>query len=224
MDCRLFGLCALLAAALAAFAPVADADGAEGVLFASLPKTLIVTATVNGQTITAANDVVMNYKTGNLAVTWNLNSTVTDTSAYKSIQFKMCFGAADQDDRPWRANDPGLLKSKTCKYPIHYVHSFVPSGNFTINKATLNTIEQIPQAHYFVRAFVMNVTNCTVPGNCAIAFGQTANKNRTSPLFFFQAYTGRHGSLVATTIAISVTSYLALGAFFVVEKALRKRA
>eukprot|EP00270_Netrium_digitus_P020032 TRINITY_DN809_c0_g1_i1.p1 TRINITY_DN809_c0_g1~~TRINITY_DN809_c0_g1_i1.p1 ORF type:complete len:218 (-),score=41.41 TRINITY_DN809_c0_g1_i1:367-1020(-) len=187
-----------------------------GVLFASLPKTLIVKAQIDGHN---ATNNTLRYERDNLTVTWWLNQSFAgmDTN-YKKVVIKLCFGMRSAVNRAWRKNYPDLQKSKTCKYKIA-AQKYHPEGNTTTWQADKDT----PGAYYFVRVFVLNSSDPTAsPANNAIAFGQTTDKNRTKNLFMVEPYDGRSGSLNIVIIVLSFASYILLFGFFVVERLLKK--
>eukprot|EP00897_Mesotaenium_endlicherianum_P006158 jgi/Mesen1/5570/ME000280S04666 len=192
--------------------------GAEGgVLFASLPKAIILTATINGQNVTEGSKVKVREDVINIK--WRLNETFAGQDGnFKGLFFKLCFGPSSQIDRPWRKNNADLSQSKTCKYPIKSIN-YTSSGSLDyIPKDT------VPGAYYFVRVFAVNVSGCIAPGECAVAFGQTSNSSRTSNLFHVTPYSGRHTSLIIVAIVISIVSYLSLASFFIVERMLKKQS
>lgn len=185
--------------------------------FTTLPKSLIVSAQINGQNITEGSTLLYMHDT--LTVSWKLNSSFSgNDSNYKKVLIKLCFGASSAVDRAWRKNNANLLKSKTCKYKIA-AQKYTPEGNTTKWKAP----DDIPGAYYFVRAFVLNDSSTeAVPGMNAVAFGQTSDKDRKAHLFQVIPYKGRTWTLNIAVIVISIASYATLAAYFVYERSSKK--
>jgi len=181
------------------------------VLFSSLPRTLVVTASPNqGQVLVAGEDKI--------TVTWGVNQTLpagTD-STYKSIKVKLCYAPVSQVDRAWRKTVDIIAKDKTCQFQI--VAKPYDASNTTVQSFELTVERDVPSATYFVRAYAYNSENVEV------AYGQTTNAQKTTNLFEIQSITGRHVSLDIAAVCFSAFSVLSLAGFFVAEKRRTKRS
>ncbi|XP_062169619.1 high-affinity nitrate transporter 3.1-like [Alnus glutinosa] len=181
------------------------------VLFSSLPRTLVVTASPNqGQVLVAGEDKI--------TVTWGVNQTLaagTD-SAYKTIKVKLCYAPISQVDRAWRKTVDNMAKDKTCQFQI--VAKPYDASNKTVQSFELTVERDVPSATYFVRAYAYNSEDVVV------AYGQTTNAHKTTNLFEIQSITGRHMSLDIAAICFSGFSVLSLAGFFVAEKRRAKRS
>uniref|UniRef100_A0A7N0VGP2 High-affinity nitrate transporter n=1 Tax=Kalanchoe fedtschenkoi TaxID=63787 RepID=A0A7N0VGP2_KALFE len=173
------------------------------VLFSTLPRSLVVTASPkNGEELKAGES--------NLTVTWGLNSTFpagTD-AAYKAVKVKLCYAPISQTDRAWRKTKDLISKDKTCQFKIvgkAYTSSGVLSANWVVEKS-------IPTGTYFVRAYAYDQE-----GN-PVAYGQTTDAKKSSNLFQVEAVTGRHVSLDIASACFSGFSLFALLGFFYLEK------
>jgi hypothetical protein len=83
-------------------------------------------------------------------------------NASDTVQLKACYSNYSQVDRPWRATNNIISKSKKCPFVIKAGLSPV-SGN-----ATWSPKEVVPTATYFVRAFVMHNSSATVQYQVAL--------------------------------------------------------
>lgn len=212
--------CNLIAAlSLLLVLPLVSAGVKPGVIFGTLSKTLVVNASINGQPISVDGTSEMKYGLDNLTITWALNSSFAGKDAdYKQVFFKLCFGAKSAIDRPWRKNNVDLRKSKTCKYSIKRF-TYNASGGSLVYRA----VDTIPDASYFVRAFVLNTTDREAgPADHAVAFGQTTDVNRTKSLFHVIGFSGRNKGITIFTICFSVVSYATLIGYFLVERSRKK--
>ncbi|OWM65400.1 high-affinity nitrate transporter 3.1-like [Punica granatum] len=179
------------------------------VLFSSLKRTLVVTATPKaGEVLKGGEDKV--------TVTWSLNGTYKgQDSEYKTVKVKLCYSPISQKDRGWRKTEDELHKDKTCQFTIvsRPYSASAPKGNFTW------TIEKdIPQATYFIRAYALNAKDDQV------AYGQTTNTGKTTNLFTVNAVTGRHVSLDIASVCFSAFSVVSLAFFFAIEKRKAKKS
>ncbi|KAE8124332.1 hypothetical protein FH972_019230 [Carpinus fangiana] len=181
------------------------------VLFSSLPRTLVVTASPNqGQVLVAGEDKI--------TVTWGVNQSLpagTD-SAYKTIKVKFCYAPISQVDRAWRKTVDNISKDKTCQFLI--VSKPYDSSNKTVQSFELTVQRDVPSATYFVRAFAYNSENVE------LGYGQTTDAHKTTNLFEVQSITGRHVSLDIASVCFSAFSVLSLLVFFVAEKKRAKRS
>ncbi|KAH7294829.1 hypothetical protein KP509_27G020700 [Ceratopteris richardii] len=144
-----------------------------------------------------------------LFVTWALSSAAqVDDSSYKTVELKLCFGVPSQIDRPWRKTNNVLSKDKTCGFNIGSPQPYNRAGN-TINWLVR---KEIPFAHYFVRAYVLDSAGEKV------AYGQSSNAQRTSNLFRIEAISGRHASIDIAAAVFSAFSVISLLGFFFYEK------
>ncbi|CAN8253500.1 unnamed protein product [Cochlearia groenlandica] len=174
-------------------------------LFSALDKNALevkVTPSRVGEVLDAGKD--------KLAITWKLSSTVKTESLFKTIKVKLCYAPISQVDRPWRKTHDELFKDKTCPHKI--VAKPYDSSNKTIQSFEYTLERDIPTGTYFVRAYAVDANNHEV------AFGQSADANKTGPFFSVQAISGRHKSLDIASICFSVFSVLSLFVFFVNEK------
>ncbi|KAH7294824.1 hypothetical protein KP509_27G020500 [Ceratopteris richardii] len=179
------------------------AEGAT--LFSELSNSL--TVSVTGADNTSPNGT----KAGadELLVTWALNSAAqVDDSSYKTVELKLCFGAPSQVDRAWRKTNDILSKDKTCGFKIASPQPYNRAGNTT--KWLVG--KEIPFAHYFVRAYVLDSAGEKV------AYGQSSNAQRTSNLFTIEPISGRHASIDIAAAVFSAFSVISLFGFFFYEK------
>ncbi|KAK6924772.1 High-affinity nitrate transporter [Dillenia turbinata] len=173
-----------------------------GVLFSTLPHTLVVNASPQqGQVLKAGEDKI--------EVTWQLNETFpagTD-SAYKSVKVKLCYAPISQKDRAWRKTDDNLSKDKTCQFTMvaEEYNDAVQTFQWTIQR-------DIPTASYFVRAYALDSQGTQ------LAYGQTTDGHKTINLFDIQGISGRHVSLDIASACFSAFSLLALLGFFFAER------
>lgn len=185
-----------------------------------LPKSIIVTTTINGVALKPNASSVLKYNADTLTVTWKLNESYAgNDTKYKSVFIKLCFGSMSATDRPWRKNNDNLMKSKTCKYAIKR-QDYTAAGS----SVTYKLVDTIPSAFYFVRVFVMNTTvaEASLPGHNAVALGSSTDKNRMTNLFTVEAYTGRSTGITIGIICFSIASYALLIGFFLVERMMKK--
>lgn len=87
-------------------------------------------------------------------------------NASDTVQLKACYSNYSQVDRPWRATNNIISKSKKCPIVIKAGLSPV-SGN-----ATWSPKEGVATATYFVRAFVMHNSSATVQYQVALGNSQ----------------------------------------------------
>ncbi|XP_059657832.1 high-affinity nitrate transporter 3.1-like [Cornus florida] len=175
-----------------------------GVLFSSLPQTLVVSASPKqGQVLKAGED--------NINVTWWLNQSFaagTDES-YKDVKVKLCYAPISQVDRSWRKTVDNMDKDKTCQFTIvNKPYERKQSIEWSIAK-------EVPTATYFVRAYAYNSAGKEV------AYGQTTHAKKSINLFEIQAIGGRHLSLDIASVCFSVFSLVSLLGFFLIEKTKR---
>lgn len=185
------------------------AEGAT--LFSQLSHTLVVSV------VGAQNASANGTRAGSdeLYITWSANSTALTGAAdgaYKTVELKLCFGAPSQVDRGWRKTQDLLSKDKTCLFDIAS-QPYTPAGN----SVTWVVTKEIPSAQYFVRAYVLDAAEEKV------AYGQTANAQRTSNLFSIEAISGRHKSIDIAAAVFSAFSIISLFGFFFYEKYTAKR-
>ncbi|OAY78305.1 High-affinity nitrate transporter-activating protein 2.1 [Ananas comosus] len=176
-----------------------------GVLFSSLPKTLIVTASPKpGDVLHAGEDTI--------TVTWLLDRTAVPAggdAAYEKVKVLLCYAPVSQKDRGWRKTDDLLKKDKTCQFTV--VEQ--PYGGATaIANVTYTVKRDVPTATYFVRAYALDGSDTQV------AYGQTTDAKKTANLFDIVAITGRHASLDIAAGCFSAFSIAALIFFFFIEK------
>ncbi|KAH9616266.1 hypothetical protein KSS87_020772 [Heliosperma pusillum] len=189
----------LAAAFFASF--VAVCYGEEIALFSQLPRSLIVT--------TDPAKVDLKAGVGKITVTWELNTTsAADTTKYSTVAIKLCYRKESQIDRPWRKTENELFKDKTCPHDI-------TKKNYTATLTSTDYIvkKEIPTAHYFIRAYVLDAAGKKV------AYGQTIPDVDLS----ITAITGRHASIDIAAAVFSAFSVLSLGFFFYLEKKKAKR-
>ncbi|XP_010248677.1 PREDICTED: high-affinity nitrate transporter 3.2 [Nelumbo nucifera] len=193
----------LLIASLLAFAFCLLAESCYGtVLFSSLQRTLVVTASPkDGQVLRAGEDKI--------TVTWGMNQSfpVGTDEAYKKVKVQLCYAPISQKDRGWRKTKDDLSKDKTCQFDIvaRAYDSNQPSFDWTIER-------DVPTATYFVRAYAYNSDGQQV------AFGQSTDGQKKTNLFDIQGISGRHASLDIAAGCFSAFSVLSLFGFFLVEK------
>ncbi|GMY14963.1 high-affinity nitrate transporter 3.2 [Fagus crenata] len=175
------------------------------VLFSSLPRTLVVTASPKqGQVLKAGEDKI--------TVTWGLNQSLAAgvDSTYKTIKLKLCYAPISQVDRAWRKTVDNIAKDKTCQFLI--VSRPYDAADKTIQSFEGTVERDVPGATYFVRAYAYNSDNVEV------GYGQTTDTHKTTNLFEIQAITGRHVSLDIASACFSGFSVVSLIGFFVAEK------
>lgn len=187
------------------------ASATAGVLFSSLPRTLIVTATINSSTPDFAMAGI-----DEVVVSWLLNQSSSPVdSQYKNVKVQLCFAPVSQVDRGWRKTNDDLKKDKTCQFNV--VEQ--PYNSNSKNNTASWTVERdVPTAKYFVRAYVVDASGTQV------AYGQSTNKNKTANLFTIEAISGRHVSLDIATAVFSAFSVFSLFGFFFVEKMSARKA
>ncbi|KAB5525048.1 hypothetical protein DKX38_022797 [Salix brachista] len=175
------------------------------VLFSSLQRTLVVTASPTSQQVLKAG-------VDKITVTWGLNQTLpagTDSS-YKTIRVKLCYARISQVDRPWRKTVDLLKKDKTCQHKVA-ARPYSPA-NRTTQSLDWTVERDVPTATYFIRAYAYDADDKEV------AFGQTTDANTTTDLFQVQAISGRHATMDICSICFSVFSVVSLFGFFYNEK------
>ncbi|GAV65142.1 hypothetical protein CFOL_v3_08657 [Cephalotus follicularis] len=173
------------------------------VLFSSLQRTLVVTASHKQGVLKAGEDTI--------TVTWGLNQSIpsgTD-SGYKTIQFKLCYGPISQLDRAWRKTVDNLDKDRTCQFKMVAIANPHTSANQTFD--WLIGLD-VPTATYFVRAYAYDSEGISV------AYGQNTDAQKTSNLIAIQGITGRHLSIYVSSMCFSAFSVLSLVGFFYLEK------
>lgn len=186
------------------------AEGAT--LLSMLNRTLTVSVTGLNQN-SSANGTKAG--SGQLHVTWGLNASAIKPGGdalYKTVELKLCFGAPSQVDRAWRKSNDVLSKDKTCLFAIAS-QPYTSAGNTSVWTVT----KDVPFAHYFVRAYVVDTSGAKV------AFGQSTNKEKTSNLFTIDPITGRHVSIDIAAAVFSAFSVLSLFGFFFMEKHFAKK-
>lgn len=187
--------CLALLALMAVMMSVVEGD----VLFATLPKTLVVTADVEKNSNHSGNP-----KAGedHIAVQWALNSTFTgQDSNYNKVVIKLCFAPPSQVNRAWRKTEADLSTDRTCNPATIATQPFTPAGNSTVWLIS----KDVPFALYFVRAYAEDATGVQ------LGYGQTTNKNKTTNIITVEPISGRHTSI---DIASAVFSAFAVAAFF----------
>ncbi|KAH7515711.1 high-affinity nitrate transporter 3.2 [Ziziphus jujuba] len=187
------------------FAKTCHGDGA-GVLFSTLPKTLLVAASPQqGQVLQAGED--------RITVKWSLNESFQATGVdklYKKVKVTLCYAPISQIDRGWRRTVDNLRKDKTCQFTID---NRAYDASSQSNQSLDWTIgENVPTATYFVRVYAYNSADEEV------GFGQTTDAKKTSNLFVIKGVSGRHNSLEVVSICFSAFSVVAFFGFFLVEK------
>ncbi|KAF5743719.1 high-affinity nitrate transporter 3.1-like [Tripterygium wilfordii] len=181
------------------------------VLFSSLKKTLVVTASPKPGEVLKAGE-------GKIRVSWGVNQTLTagTDSAYKTIKVKLCFAPISQVDRPWRKTKEELSKDKTCQFNI--VSNPYDSANKTVQTHEWTIERDLPTGTYFVRAYALDSNGDEV------AYGQSTDAMKSTNLFEIQSITGRHMSLDIASIVFSAFSVVSLFGFFLNEKRKAKRS
>ncbi|KAG9459477.1 hypothetical protein H6P81_003985 [Aristolochia fimbriata] len=169
-----------------------------GVLFSSLPRTLVVIASPkSGAVLKAGED--------SLSVTWAPNGSLPagGDRNYATVKVKLCYAPVSQRDRAWRKTHDDLSKDKTCPFSI------VTRPYSTGKKESFDWVLQrdVPTATYFVRAYALNAADNQV------AYGQTI-----VGLFEVEAITGRHASIDIAAACFSAFSIVSLVGFFYAEK------
>ncbi|KAG0602012.1 hypothetical protein M758_11G154500 [Ceratodon purpureus] len=194
---------------LAVVAFFCAASYAEGVLFSTLPKQFVVTATLpDGGPITQVH-------TGqdNILVSWRLNTTVVSNATIAKVRAKLCFAKESQVLRAWRKTVDDLTKDKTCLYEISTVPFNAAAPNGTTN---YYLPKSIPGAKYLVRVYGIDAA-----GN-QVGFGQTS-PDRVANTFTVIPITGRHASIDVAVGVFSVFSVGSLFTFFILENIYLKR-
>ncbi|KAK2985737.1 hypothetical protein RJ640_016050 [Escallonia rubra] len=196
----------LLTAFLLLFCLVQTGNG--GVLFSSLPQTLVVTASIKqGQVLIAGEDSII--------LTWGLNQSFvgrTDES-YKEVKVKLCYAPISQVDRKWRKTANDLSKDKTCQFIM------VSKPFQKLDQTFKWSIEkEAPTATYFVRAYAYDSAGKEV------AYGQNSDAKKSSNLFEVQGISGRHLSLDVASVCFSAFALVSLIGFFLVENSKKKRS
>ncbi|XP_058101961.1 high-affinity nitrate transporter-activating protein 2.1-like [Magnolia sinica] len=180
-----------------------------GVLFSSLPPTLLVQASPKqGTVLNAGKDV--------LTVQWGLNGTQQGglDSKYEKVKITLCYAPISQEDRAWRKTVDDLSKDKTCQFEI-VVRPY--SGNKKEESFDWTIERDVPTATYFVRAYALDSAGKQV------AYGQTTDSHKTTNLFGIEGITGRHVSLDIAAACFSAFSVVSLFGFFLVEKRKAKK-
>ncbi|GMN41511.1 hypothetical protein TIFTF001_010731 [Ficus carica] len=181
------------------------------VLFSSLPRTLMVTASPHqGQVLRAGED--------RITVKWGLNESSLDATEaenlYKNVKVSLCYAPISQVDRGWRKTEDNLKTDKTCQFTI----TNSPYDASQTNRSFDWTVgKDVPTATFFVRAYAYNSVGEE------LAFGQTTDAKKKSNLFEIQGISGRHVSLEIASICFSAFSIVFLFGFFLVEKRKNKR-
>ncbi|KAF9667932.1 hypothetical protein SADUNF_Sadunf15G0074500 [Salix dunnii] len=175
------------------------------VLFSSLQRTLVVTASPTSQQVLEAG-------VDKITVTWGLNQTLPAgvDSTYKTIKVKLCYAPVSQVDRPWRKTVDLLKKDRTCQHKIA-ARPYNPA-NRTSQSVDWTVQRDVPAATYFIRAYAYDADEKEV------AYGQTTDAKRTTNLFQVQAISGRHTTIDICSICFSVFSVVSLFGFFYNEK------
>ncbi|KAG6475816.1 hypothetical protein ZIOFF_065045 [Zingiber officinale] len=181
------------------------------VLFSSLPKTIVVTASPDpGQVLHAGED--------RITVRWSLNRSlpVGVDSGYEMVKFLLCYAPASQIDRGWRKTYDSLKKDKTCQFKM----TTEAYGGGGAEYSYAYTVERsIPTATYFVRAYALNADGTQV------GYGQTTDDGKRANLFEVVGISGRHASLDVAAGCFSAVSVGALVIFFFVggEEEVKKK-
>ncbi|XP_042501102.1 high-affinity nitrate transporter 3.2-like [Macadamia integrifolia] len=191
-------------ASLLLFCLVENCYGA--VLFSSLKRTLVVTASPKaGEVLKAGEEQI--------TVNWGLNQSfpASTDSAYKTVKVKLCYAPLSQEDRSWRKTNNDLSKDKTCQHSI--VSKPYDSSTNNVKQSFDWIIERdVPTATYFVRAYAYNSDGDEV------GYGQTTDAKKTTNLFEIQGISGRHASLDIAAACFSAFSLVSLLGFFYLEK------
>ncbi|XP_043723788.1 high-affinity nitrate transporter 3.2-like [Telopea speciosissima] len=194
----------LLIASLLLFCLVENCYGT--VLFSSLKRTLVVTASPKaGEVLKAGEEQI--------TVNWGFNQSFpagTDT-AYKSVKVKLCYAPISQIDRSWRKTNDDLSKDKTCPNLI-VSKPYDTSKNNVEQSFDWTITRDVPTATYFVRAYAYNSAGEEV------GYGQTTDAKKTTNLFEIQGISGRHASLDIAAGCFSAFSVASLVGFFFLEK------
>ncbi|KAG1363352.1 high-affinity nitrate transporter-activating protein 2.1 [Cocos nucifera] len=173
------------------------------VLFSTLPKTLIVSASPKqGQVLRAGED--------KMAVSWALNQSfpVGTDEAYKKVKVRLCYAPVSQADRGWRKTDDDLSKDKTCQFDVAvqaYTTTTWTSFEYELSR-------ELPTATYFVRAYALDYDGRVV------AYGQTTDDQKATNLLEVMGISGRSLSLDIAAGCFSVLSVGSLVFFFVAAK------
>ncbi|GJP50856.1 hypothetical protein CLOM_g10011 [Closterium sp. NIES-68] len=217
LPARVLALTILFTLALACITAANATVDPKSVLFSSLSRAIVVTATVNGNNVT--NGTAMTYSKDEMAIHWHLNQSVAGgDAAFKKVVLQLCFGAPSQNARPWRQPNDVVSHSKNCKYTIAS-QPYNAAGNSTVWRPSQDT----PGAQYFVRAWVLNSTDAsaTVSAN-SVAYGQNTDPSMSSNLVVVQPFSGTAVGINIYIICVSVVSYAALAAFFFYERWAKK--
>jgi len=169
-------------------------------LFSKLPRTLTIDVNSTKGDLNAGE--------GKITVAWALNGTDVDQSNYVKVAIKLCYKKISQTDRPWRKTSDELFKDKTCQHAVA-TQKYAAAGNTT----TYTVLKDVPTAHYFVRAYVLDNTTAKV------AYGQNMDVDLS-----IIAITGRHASIDVAAGVFSAFSVLSLAFFFYLEKKKAKSA
>ncbi|THF99652.1 high-affinity nitrate transporter 3.2-like isoform X1 [Camellia sinensis] len=195
-----------------------------GVMFSSLPQTLVVSASPQqGQgncstllytaekTHKHEESSVLNAGEDTITLTWGLNQSFTADMAdqlYKNVIVKLCYAPISQVDRAWRKTVDNLSKDKTCQFTIvnkPYQRN-QSSDQWMVEK-------DVPTATYFVRAYAYN------SAGEEMAYGQTTDDGKkSSNLFEIRGITGRHLSLHVASACFSAFSLASLFGLFWMER------
>ncbi|KAM6589407.1 hypothetical protein CsatA_012012 [Cannabis sativa] len=175
------------------------------VLFSSLPRTLVVSASLlQGQVLKAEEDRI----TGK----WGLNESFKASGVgieYKNVKVSLCYAPVSQIDRGWRKTVDNLNKDKTCQFTI-------ANGNYDASQTSQSfdwPIENdIPSATYFVRVYAYNSSGEEV------GFGQTTDASKISNLFKIQGISGNQVSFDIASICFSAFSVVSFFGFLIMEK------
>lgn len=129
------------------------------------------------------DQVIVNY-----AVKADYPANTTDT-----VQLKACYSPFSSVNRPWRAANNIIAKSKTCPFVI-------ASGlNPSSGNATWKIPQNVPIATYFVRAYVLAPNPADSSSPNPVAFGNSVGYFQVQPIS-----TKEKGLLVAAGICICV--------------------
>lgn len=180
------------------------AGTAFGVLFSSLPKTLVVKASPKEGTVVRAGE-------DSITVTWGVNQSLASgvDDKYKKVKVELCYAPISQQDRAWRKTEEDLTKDKTCQFNI-VVRAY---SNTNKEESFVGRVEKdVPTATYFVRAYAVD------SDDKELAYGQTTDAHKITNLFEIQAISGRHVSLDIAAACFSAFSVISLFGFFFLEK------
>ncbi|MCO5550530.1 hypothetical protein L7F22_027557 [Adiantum nelumboides] len=168
-----------------------------------------------------AKSLIVNYEAqngtkaglGQINIKWSLDTAVLSADNanaldYKTVNVKLCFGKISQVDRAWRKTNDLLAKDKTCLHDMGK-QNFTAAGN----TLTYTVLKEVPFAHYFIRAYVLN------SAAEKIAYGQTS----PTDLFTIEPITGRHASIDIAAGVFSAFAVLSLFGFYFAEKKISKK-